>query len=56
MCYERLDARVPRGVVPFVLGYAGYVTRSGDLPVFGLEIGYGDQDDLLDVSRGALLR
>ena len=36
--------------------YAGYVTRSGELPVFGLEIGYGDQDDLLDISRGALLR
>lgn len=36
--------------------YAAYVTRSGDLPVFGLEIGYALEDDLLDISRGALLR
>jgi hypothetical protein len=36
--------------------YAGYFTRNTELPVFGLEIGYAFEDDLLDISRGALLR
>ena len=36
--------------------YAGYFTRNSELPVFGLEIGYAVEDDLLDISRGALLR
>jgi hypothetical protein len=36
--------------------YAGYFTRDSELPVFGLEIGYAFEDDLLDISRGSLLR
>lgn len=36
--------------------YAGYLSRRGELPMLGLEIGYAYDDILFDVSRGQVFR
>jgi hypothetical protein len=36
--------------------YTGYFSRRTELPMLGVEVGYAFEDDVIDLSRGSLLR